>query len=177
MVKTFLQAVAHILKTYLLKKCVQALQKNCDKFFCCSSLISKFDFAFLRSDILTQHRLSHQREFEAKQPLFTIIITTYNKQIIKSRLLSADCRSQWRNLTHVTQHFDAGLHVSFLTREQPVAVIHTKHSLQQLHKHGLPSLRERERDLKQTLQAMLQSCTDRHCGSPASLCSGLRTVS
>jgi len=48
-------------------------------------------------------------------------------------------------LTHVTQHFDAGFHVPLLTWEQPVAVIDSENSLQQLHKHWLPGLSHKQR--------------------------------
>lgn len=50
------------------------------------------------------------------------------------------CVAGW-GLTHVTQNLYTGLHTALLTRDQPGTVIHTEHTLQQLHKHRLPSLR------------------------------------
>lgn len=50
----------------------------------------------------------------------------------------------WMSLTHVAQNLYTGLHTALLTRDQPGTVIHTEHTLQQLHKHRLPSLKYRQ---------------------------------
>lgn len=45
------------------------------------------------------------------------------------------------NLTNIREHFDAALNGAFLDRDQPVAVVHSEHSLQQLDEDWLPCLR------------------------------------
>lgn len=48
------------------------------------------------------------------------------------------------NLTNIREHFDAALNGAFLHWDQPVAVVHSEHSLQQLDKDWLPCLRRTE---------------------------------
>lgn len=91
---------------------------------------------------------------------FKIIMLLYNT-IIQQKLVLWKIKTAGGNdaLTHVTQHFDAGFHIALLTWEQPVAVIHTENSLQQLHKHWLPCLRQREMSHLLMVWRMLYWCT------------------
>lgn len=62
----------------------------------------------------------------------------------------AQSRGGWavlvQYLTHVWEHFDAGLHWGLLQRVEPGTVVDPEHPLQQLDKYWLASLQDTDKD-------------------------------
>lgn len=67
-------------------------------------------------------------------------------------------------LTYVREHADAALHRGLLAGQQPGAVVHPEHPLQQLHEHGLPGLQS-----KHSSVTALTRSSPTHPSSAASL--------